>query len=83
MRWLPLGTRGQFPQHAGGAEKYSTPPSPFILLWLHRPVLWAGPQFPCKLMGHELAQLVFFVPPTGTLGLFTTLFTYNGRVRAR
>lgn len=46
-------------------------------------MLWAGPQFPCKLMGHELTQLVFFVPPTGTLGLFTTLFTYNGRVRAR
>jgi len=37
-----------------------------------------GPQFGIHFAGAELDNMVFFVPPTRTIGIFLTILSYNG-----
>lgn len=39
-----------------------------------------GPQYPVKLAGEEIDQLVFFTTPIGKLGTFVCILSYNGKV---
>jgi len=39
-----------------------------------------GPAQPLQLAGRPIEKLVFFVPPSRTIGHFLTILSYNGRV---
>ncbi len=39
-----------------------------------------GPQFPLAFMGYKMRRMYFFVPPTGTIGIWTTIFSLDGTI---
>ena len=39
-----------------------------------------GPPRPCSMLGVPIDNMFFFVPPLGTIGHFSTMVSYNGRV---
>lgn len=39
-----------------------------------------GPQFPLSFLECPVEQMFFFVSPQGTVGLFVTIFTFDGKV---
>lgn len=44
-------------------------------------VLRPGPQHAVSLAGSEIGNMVFFVPPQGTIASFLTILSYNGGVQ--
>ena len=39
-----------------------------------------GPQFKLKWLGHAMKSMHFFVVPQNTIGVFITIFSYDGEV---
>ena len=39
-----------------------------------------GPQFPLAFLERPVERMYFFVSPQGTVGIFVTIFTFDGKV---